>query len=151
MKRNFTRLFAGIVIICMLVTATLTFEVGAATNSAISASTGTAECSSSVNVVISLDNNPGIWSMGFNVGYDHAALTLTGVTVGDIFTSEEVTPPPSLDKETYLFLASRSSLTDTTANGTLVTLTFSVAANAAFQDYPIVLDLSSKNTINKNQ
>ncbi len=148
MKRNITKLLAGIVIICMLVTAMLPVEAGAASAAAVSASTATAECGSSVDVVISLASNPGIWSLGLSVGYDHSALTLTGWTAGDIFASGEVTPPPSLDKATYFFLACRDGLTDTTENGTLVTLTFLVAANAAFDDYPIALELSSKNTIN---
>ena len=150
MKRNMTRFFAGIIITCLLVTAIPTVGAAAEGTSVISASSVSAECGSSVDVVISLDSNPGIWSMGLKVGYDHSALTLTGWTAGDIFNSGEVTPPPSLNKETYFFVASRDSLSDTTATGTLVTLTFAVAANAICQGYPITLTLSNKNTININ-
>jgi hypothetical protein len=150
MKRNITKFFAGIAVICLLVTATLMIEAGAVSASTISASSETAQRGSSVDVVISLDRNPGIWSMGLEVSYDHSALTLTGFTAGGIFASDEITPPPSLHEETYLFIASRDSLTDTQATGTLVTLTFTVAADAVYKDYPIILTLSGNNTINVN-
>lgn len=148
MKQKFLKLFAGVIAFCMLFTAMLTVEASNAATPVISASSVTAESGKTVNVVISLQNNPGLWGIGLKVGYDHSALTLTGCAAGNVFTADEITPPPSLNKETYFFVASKEGLADTTANGTLVTLTFSVAANAAYKEYPITLTLDKENTIN---
>jgi hypothetical protein len=149
MRQNVIKLCAGIALLCVLFSAILAVPASAATTPAISASTVKAERGSTVSVVISLNSNPGIWSMGLRVGYDHSVLTLKGYTAGSIFTFGEITPPPSLNKETYFFLASKADpKNDTKATGKLVTLSFSVAAKATYKDYPIILSLDSGNTIN---
>jgi LPXTG-motif cell wall-anchored protein len=148
MKQKNMKLCAITVLVCIVLTSLFTISASAATTPIISASTIKAEPGSTVNVVISLDKNPGIWSMGLIVGYDHSVLTLKSYTPGNVFTSGEVTPPQSLDKETYNFIASKEGTTDTTATGNIVTLTFSVSASAEYKDYPISLELSKGNTIN---
>ena len=147
MKRTIQRLFAA-TLLCLLFTALFALPASAATIPVISAESVKTNGGTTVDVVISLDKNPGIWSMGLTVGYDHSALTLKGTKAGSIFTADEITPPPSLDKETYFFLGSKVGLSNTTATGTLVTLTFAVNKGAENKDYPITLDLSSANTIN---
>lgn len=148
MKQNIIKLCSRIALLCILVTSILIVPARAADIPRITASTVKAESGSTVDVVISLDKNPGLWSIGLRVGYDHSALTLTGYNTGNIFTSGEVTPPQSLNKETYFFVASKEGLADTTTTGRLVILTFSIAAKATDKDYPITLELSSGNTIN---
>jgi hypothetical protein len=148
MKQNIIKLCAGIALLCMLFTTMLTVPASAAATPVISASSVNAEGGSTATVAISLNSNPGLWSIGLRVGYDHNVLTLKEYKAGSIFTSGEITPPPSLDRETYFFLANKDGFLDTNATGTLVTLTFSVAANAELKDYPITLALSSGDTIN---
>lgn len=148
MKQNIIKLCSKVALLTMLFTIIITLPTKAVATPIISASTVKGEYGSTVDVIISLDSNPGIWSMGLIVGYDHSVLTLKGYTAGSIFTSSEVTQPPSLDKETYFFLASREKLEDTKETGTLVKLTFSLAAKADYKDYPITLELSNGNTIN---
>ncbi len=150
MKQTINKLCAGI-LLCVLFGMAFAFLVSAtATASTISASTSMAEAGSTVTVSLSLDKNPGLWSIGLKVGYDSSALTLKSYTAGSIFTFDEITPPQSLSKQPFILSASRTALSNTTATGNLVTLTFSVAANAAYKSYPITLEVESGNTINVN-
>ena len=148
MRQNIIKTGAIIVLLCVLFTSVHSFSASAATIPTISVLSVKAEDGSSVDVAISLDSNPGLFGIGVRVGYDHSVLTLKSCTAGSVFTSGEVTPPPSLDKETYFFFASKAGVADTKAVGKLFTLTFSVAATAAYKDYPITLEMSSGNTIN---
>lgn len=148
MKQKIMKLCTRTVLVCMLLISLFAISASAATSSIISASTIKGERGSTVDVVISLHKNPGIWSMGLVVGYDHSALTLKNYTAGSVFTASEVTPPQSLDKETFNFIASKEDIKDTTDTGTIVTLTFSISASAEYKDYPISIGLSEGNTIN---
>ncbi|MFA9397591.1 MAG: cohesin domain-containing protein [Clostridiaceae bacterium] len=148
MKKCIQNLLASVFMICILLTTTSTMQVKAATSPDITASKVKAIPGSTVSIVISLDKNPGIWGMGLNVLYDHEVLTLKSYTAGSIFTSGEIIPPQSLEEKNYFFVASRDSLENTKATGTLVTLKFSVAEDADYDDYSISLQLSNENTIN---
>lgn len=95
-----------------------------------------------VSVSVKLSNNPGIWGLKFKVGYNHDALTLKGMQVGNVFSAGEVIKPDSFDKEKFVFYASADALENITTNGTLVTLEFQVKDTAAAADYDITLELS---------
>ena len=83
-----------------------------------------------VKVVLDLANNPGVAYLRLTVKYDTAALTLKTVENGSIISD--------LDQGVNLVWSADSN---STANGTLVTLTFEVKEDAAFGDYTVDLVL----------
>ncbi len=148
MRRNMIKRYTAMVLICLMITPLLAVSASAADTPVITAFSVNATRGQMAQVIISLDGNPGIWSMGLKVGYDHNALTLTNYSAGSIFTSSEVTEPPALDKAAFFFLASKKNVENTNKKVTLVTLTFLVNKAAEYKDYPITLELSRDNTIN---
>jgi len=90
-----------------------------------------------VDVTVSLSNNPGFSNLAIEIGYDSTALTLVGVSenteTGATFTAAEVL-------ETQPFNMSWNSVKNNTFNGELVTLTFEISENAPSGDYPITID-----------
>lgn len=68
----------------------------AAEKASITVSTVSVEQGKSVKVTISMNNNPGIWGLRFNVGYDHNILTLKSSNAGTVFSQGEITVPPQL-------------------------------------------------------
>lgn len=93
-------------------------------------------------VSISLNGNTGIWGIKFKVGYDHSALTLSSVNNGNVFSSNDVTMPDTLDKEEFVYLANSNELKDITTNGTVVTLNFKVVDYTPEGTYPIKVTLT---------
>lgn len=92
-----------------------------------------------VDVSVSLVNNPGIWSMSFYIGYDHSVLTLLSVAGGEVFTDTEIMLAP-LTQQTYKFTADNDDLSSNiTDDGVLLTLTFAVSESAQKGRYPITL------------
>lgn len=83
-----------------------------------------------VKVVLDLANNPGVAYLRLTVKYDTAALTLKTVENGSIISD--------LDQGVNLVWSADSN---SSANGTLVTLTFEVKENAAVGDYTVDLVL----------
>lgn len=104
---------------------------------ALMATSELAERGDIVSVSVNLKGNPGIWGLKIKVGYDHSVLTLTSVENGKIFGDKDVTLPDSLDKEEFGYLAYLNSLQDNTADGTIVTLKFTVSDSAEFKPYTI--------------
>jgi hypothetical protein len=111
-----------------------------------------------VNATISLDNNPGVWSMTLFVYYDEA-LTLNSVTAGTVFSASEITTSAYLRRDpdfmaesisafnecgvdmagkkvTAVLLLSDSDVADVTGDGVLLNLSFTapdvVEGNYAF-------------------
>ena len=100
------------------------------------------------DVSYSLDQNSGIWGAKFAVNYDKTKITMTGYTLGNIFTAKEVTAPVGYDNGRYVFLASRNGFTDTVVTGKLVTLHFKMKDGANLTDYPVTLDTTVSQYIN---
>ena len=94
-----------------------------------------------VDVTLNMLDNAGIWGVKAEVAYDHNLLTLIQDSVGEVFDVDEITPPESLTKEKYIFLASRNKFTNTDQKGKLVTLRFKVNKDIELTDYPIALRL----------
>ena len=92
--------------------------------------------SSTVDVVINVENNPGIASLKVKIGYDSNAMTLKNVTVGDVFAEDNVTDG-DLSKNPYTFLAYKLKLNQN--NGNLITLTFDINENCSAGEYAITL------------
>ena len=98
---------------------------------------------STVSVAISMKNNPGIVGMNLNVSYDSSVLTLTNVADGGILGTNNHKPEL---KSPYTLSWSNDTLTQNiNANGTLATLTFAVAEDAAVGEYPIVISYDNEN------
>ena len=140
-KVNFTKSFIAICMTVILLVSVFTVSAVAAEKASITVSTVSVEQGKSVKVIVSINDNPGIWGLRFSVGYDHNILTLKSADAGTVFSQGEITAPPSLDQKEYIFMADRSDFTNTTANGELVTLTFDVKSDAKIKEYPITLKL----------
>ena len=91
----------------------------------------------SVDIVLTVKNNPGIAVLGFDIGYDRGAMTLTAVTVNDIFDDGDVTAG-NMNKNPYTFSAMNVQ-GNVTASGSLVTLTFLIKEACPDGSYPIRL------------
>ena len=87
---------------------------------------------STVNVAVTIANNPGMDVMKLKFSYDTTALTLKDMTLGSVMTG---TFTPNLDKAVALLEA--AGTTNATGNGTLVTLKFEVKSTAAAGNYTI--------------
>ena len=99
--------------------------------------------SSTVNVDISIKNNPGIVGMTLDIGYDSDVLTLTEVKDGCILGTN--THKPELTSPYTLSWSNDTATEDFTANGVIATLVFSVSEDAALGDYPITLSYDYDN------
>ena len=95
-----------------------------------------------VDVQVSLKNNPGVASMMLAIGYDDSVLTLTEVkdagVLGSQMHSNRMQSP-------YMLSWANDTSGDTRANGTIVTLTFAVADNAAADTYPVTVSYDAEN------
>lgn len=136
------RIGALLCILCMVFgTFSGTYKVYARSTPTITASSETAEGGQNVTVSFNLSGNTGIWGMIFKVGYNHDAMTLNTVTVGEVFAEDEVTMPESMNKDYFLFYASENEIANNSANGKLVSLSFMVNSGAALGDYSVTVDI----------
>ena len=87
---------------------------------------------STVNVAVTIANNPGMDVMKLKFSYDTTALTLKDIELGSVMTG---TFTKNLDKAVALLEA--AGTTNATGNGTLVTLKFEVKSTAAAGNYTI--------------
>ena len=102
-----------------------------------------------VSVPITVTNNPGIVALRVFVEYDAKVLQLTSVQDGTIFPAGKSTFNGSLQVLPYTMLwADGISKTDYTANGTLVTLTFTVLDSAKDGKSPITVTYDKSSTFN---
>lgn len=90
-----------------------------------------------VSVNIKINNNVGIATIGFNVGYDSSVMTLKSVECGNVFNSSEMTMG-DLSSNPYMVSMLRTT-GNTTLNGNIITLKFSLSSNCAKGTYPIRL------------
>ncbi len=104
----------------------------------ITASNVVTSAGETVDITLTMANNPGVVSLLISVGYDNSVLTLTNVTDGGIIC--KANNAPTLTANPYkLAWEDDTALDDYTGNGTLTTLTFTVANNAPDGVYPITL------------
>ncbi len=110
----------------------------------LSATEVTGQPGDTVDVSIVMYNNPGIVSMQLDVGYDSSVLTLVKVTdgglIGSAVHSNNLTLCPY-----RLTWANDLATTNYTANGTIVTLTFTIAEDAAVGEYPVTVNYTKNN------
>ena len=80
-----------------------------------------------VQVTVELSGNPGIASLKFDVAFDEAYLTLTGVTFAEGFGSYVTAPEPYKSPQTISLI---SPLEAITTNGLFATLSFTISPEA---------------------
>lgn len=97
-----------------------------------------------VNVTVSVANNPGIVTAALDVDYDSEKLELIAVTNGDILPDGSLSSSYS-DPYTLRWNAVNSNVT---ANGVLATLTFKVKDDVVLGDTPITLTYDADNVYN---
>ena len=111
---------------------------------AISVEKTEAVAGETVDIDISLENNPGIISMLLSVSYDSEALTLTGYTdagkLGTEYHNKDYSMNPYI-----LSWADDTATSDNKYSGVIVTLHFTVSENAAVGSYPITVSYSKDN------
>ncbi|MBR0366335.1 MAG: hypothetical protein IJH94_05995, partial [Clostridia bacterium] len=91
-----------------------------------------------VDVPITISNNPGIAGATLGITYNSDVLSLTDVTKGDAFSTLKLTRSASLTANPLRLVWDGTD--DDTSEGTLATLTFSVNANATPGEYTIGID-----------
>jgi len=103
-----------------------------------------ADVDGQLHVTVDLSGNPGIWSLGFALEYNAAALEFAGVLDGDVFAAGDALVSDA--EGVVTFFASNDALENITADGTLVTLVFNVVDYDA--DYGIDVTYDAGNVIN---
>ena len=123
-------------LLLVLVFLTVNITAFAEDEATIRVSQTEAKAGETVEVTVSLENNPGIISMLLSVSYDKRTLTLKDVKdagiLGASLHSDNMATSPY-----YLFWSNGTAKTNFTSNGTIATLTFEVAEDAVTGDYPI--------------
>lgn len=112
---------------------------------------GSARAGQTVQVTVSLANNPGIVATRLHLTYDPAVLTLTGVTDGGLIGTNTFTPGRDLTAIPFTVLwMDALSPVNYTENGVLVTYTFTVSEDAKPGTTPITLTYDTGSTYDFN-
>ena len=96
-----------------------------------------------VDVVISIANNPGISSLKFDVTYDDC-IELTNITFDSAFGAYVTSPQPYGNPQTITCI---SPLNEVTANGTFATLTFDISNVASVETVADIIVTLHQNEI----
>ena len=102
-----------------------------------------------ISVQVVMANNPGLVTLLLRVEYDSSVLTLQSVTDGGLFGEGNAYFGNDTTADPYVLMWEDGLATENhTANGTLATLTFSVAENAQPGDTEISVTADSDSTLN---
>lgn len=145
MKKGSKTIVALMLILTLLTSVFAISTVNAAQGGVIAAETVQVEDGDeSVDVNISVSNNPGIMGMTLTVTFDENALELEKVADGGILGAQS--HKPEHVSPYTLAWSNDTATTDITANGVIATLTFKVTANAEKGNaYPIGLSYDYDN------
>ncbi len=114
------------------------------TDALIVAGTVTGRSGSTVDLPISLENNPGIISMMLHVSYDSSVMSLTGVTdagkLGTQYHNTDYTLNPYI-----LSWADDTATENNCYNGVIVTLHFQIREDASEGTYPVTISYNKDN------
>ena len=92
-----------------------------------------------VDIHVSVKNNPGFVSMQIKATYDPNVLTLTGATLEAAGMNDNSAPVEEADGEYWIDFSNDTARKDNMADGSVYTLTFQVNKNAAVKSYPVAL------------
>ncbi len=126
------RLFS--VLLCVVILAS-SFVVNASAVATVSVNNVSCEAGNTIEMFVVLENCSGFANLELEIGYDTSVMTLENVAsanVGATFVKAQ-----SNDKNPYNM--SWTSMENVSYNGTLATLTFSVAKNAISGTYPVTV------------
>lgn len=91
----------------------------------------------SVEVAVSVWNNPGVVAITLELHYDESVLTLTDIKQGDALSEMNFTEPKDLGNGCKLPWDAESAFQDNATNGVAVILRFTVAESAAPGEYEV--------------
>lgn len=114
------------------------------TTSVFLADTVRGQAGDTVDVTISLINNPGIVSLQLMLGYDMNALELISIVAGEQFNEFVEYSPIHVNPVVVNWFDGLN--TNSNANGVLVTLTFKIKDDTAIGEYPITVAYSAEDT-----
>lgn len=100
-----------------------------------------------VYLPISIENNPGISGVSISVTYNSKALTYKGYTKGPVFTDSFMVQDHPTKNLIRLVLVESSK--DSTNNGNIITLKFTIGEDTAADFYPISIDYGSGDFANR--
>ena len=144
------KFLAVLCLICLLFSCASVTAM-AAGKGMIESSSCEAEKGETVEVYLTLKENPGIWGTKIKVKYDDSALTLKSVKAGSVFSESELTYSEKMNKNPYVIVATGNTAKNKTTTGKIVTLKFAVSKEAKDGKYPIVVDVvQSINTSGKD-
>lgn len=139
MKKKLSAAFAVILAVCILMTQAVCFSASAEGAPTITASSTAAKAGDTVDVTITMSNNPGLVSVNLYVNYDSDILTLKEVKDGGLLTG--VTHSDNYTTSPYgLCWVNDTAPENFTVNGVLATLTFEVSENAKTGTSTVSLD-----------
>ncbi len=137
--------FISSVLCIILILSCFSVCVSATGEGTIAASTAKAKPGDTVNIQVSVSNNPGVVMLGLDVGYDSSVMKLTKVTDGALLGT--ATHTKNLERNPYhLTWDNPTVTTDFTQNGVIVTLTFLINNDASPGSYPISLSYEKDNS-----
>jgi len=102
----------------------------------------TASAGDTIEIAVSVKNNPGIFDMILSFTYDSTAMTLTKTTNGDVLSDATFMAPKNMAsgcRATWYYMDEPHEY----ANGTVVTLTFDILDTATAGDYTVTVSYSA--------
>ena len=136
-----TKKFLSWLCTVLIIVSTIPFAVLAAQDPMIIVDTVEANSGDTVDVTVSMENNPGVIGVGLSVSYSDV-LTLTKVTDGRLLGSAMHSSNYS-KKPYYLNWANDTVAENFTNDGVIVTLTFKVDEQAPSGEYPVSLSYNN--------
>ncbi len=101
----------------------------------------TASAGDTIEIVVSVKNNPGIFDMILSFTYDSTAMTLTKTTNGDVLSDATFMAPKNMAsgcRATWYYMDEPDEYTD----GSVVTLAFDILDTAIAGDYTVTVSYS---------
>ncbi len=108
---------------------------------------GTGFIGDTVNIPVTVENNPGMWGMDLTVSYDITALKLKDVINGSVYADSELTKG-NFESGSYKLSYESAELADTTKSGILATLVFEIKDTAEEKTYDIEASYKKGDIVN---
>ena len=144
------RIVALICIVVFVFSSCLIFAIAKSVNTEISVETVEAHLGETVEVDVSIDNNPGVLGAVLTLSFDDG-LTLINANSGDAFSSLNMTPPGEFSSPCNFVWDGAELNEDDIKNGTILTLTFRISDNASAGDiYSIVVSSEADEILNSD-
>lgn len=135
--------FLPILFSLLLAVSCLVVSVTAADEAVIAVEDAHAKAGETVDIMITMKNNPGVAGMTLDVNFDSSVLTLTSVSDGGILGVN--THKPELTSPYTLSWSNDTAVENLTQDGVIATLRFAVNENTAEGDYPVTLSYDYDN------